>query len=65
MLRLNIEEKYQHKLNSMCDYMKCNRKELVEFLIIEGYKSIDAEKKSVQKIEAPEFGYVSFVTEGE
>lgn len=63
-ISINVSAKLGHKLNSMTKYMECSREDLMEFLIVEGWKSIDAQKK---KIDVSELGLdaVSFVTEGE
>ena len=63
-INVSVSAKLGHKLNSMTKYMECSREDLIEFLIVEGWKSIDAQKK---KIDVSELGLdtISFVTEGE
>jgi hypothetical protein len=48
--------------------MKCDREELLKFLIVEAWKSIDAEKKDIKKeliVNKIDFNTPTFVTEGE
>jgi len=63
-IRLYIDSKFGNKLNSISKYMGCDKKELMEFLIVEAWKSIDTEKKKV-KADGVSIDTVSFVTEGD
>jgi len=67
-IRLYIDGKFGNKLNSITKYMGCDKKELMEFLIVEAWKSIDIEKKAIKLDDSADevitFKPVSFVTEG-
>ena len=66
-LKLYVGGNLENKLNAITKYMKCDREELMEFLIVEAWKSIDAEKKNSRRVEVCEmnFNIPTFVTEGE
>jgi hypothetical protein len=65
-IKLIIDSKLVNKLNSITKYLECNRKDLMEFLIVEAWKSIDREKKLSRETKTRNiltFETVSFVTE--
>ena len=66
-LKLYVGVGIENKLNSITKYMECDRESLIEFLIIEAWKSIDAEKKNSKRVETKDmnFNIPTFVTEGE
>ena len=66
-IKLYVGAGVNNKLNAITKYMKCDREDLMEFLIVEAWKSIDAEKKSIKRVEVCEmdFNIPTFVTEGE
>ena len=66
-IKLYVDDKVGNKLNSITKYMECDREDLMEFLIVEAWKSIDAEKKSTKRVETKDmdFNIPTFVTEGE
>lgn len=67
-IKLYVDSCVGNKLNSLTKYMKCDREELLKFLIVEAWKSIDAEKKDIKKeliVNKIDFNTPTFVTEGE
>lgn len=64
-INIKVKNSLAHKINSMTKYMECSREDLMEFLIVEAWKSVDAQKKRVDVSIDEITPKTSFVTEGE